>query len=319
MNKEERKDIYVSIVIPVFNEENNIVPLANSLKKEIKKLPKKNEIIFVDDGSNDNTIKNLVNLKSKNQFKIIQLRRNFGQTAAIMAGIDEAKGNIIIPMDGDGQNDASDIPKLIDKINDGYDVVSGWRKNRKDPFITKRLVSKIANSLISKMSGVHLNDYGCSLKAYRRDALDGLRLYGEMHRLIPIYVAQRGGKITEIPVIHHSRKFGSSKYGLERIFKVILDLFVSQFFARFNTKPVYFFGGIAFFCFFISMITIIYALILKFFFLISLIQTPLPLFSAFTFLIGIICFLMGIQSEQIMRIYHESQDLKPYIIKKILN
>jgi len=308
--------VNVSIIIPVYNEEDCVGPLARQVYAVVKDLPGKNEIIFIDDGSNDQTLPRLLTLAQEIPLRIVPLRRNFGQTAAMMAGMDHANGEIIIPMDGDGQNDPADIPRLLAKFHEGYDVVSGWRKDRQDHPIKRNFLSHVANSIISRMSGVHLNDYGCSLKAYRREAIEGLRLYGEMHRLIPIYVAQRGGRITEIPVAHHARQAGVSKYGLERIFKVILDLFVSQFFARFHTKPVYLFGGIALVCFFLAGLAVMYALILKLFFATSLIQTPLLLFAAFTFLCGLICFLMGIQSEQLMRIYHESQDLKPYLVRK---
>jgi glycosyltransferase involved in cell wall biosynthesis len=310
--------VKVSIIIPVFNEQENVEPLAQKIYAVVKNLPEKNEIIFIDDGSTDQTLLRLLVISQELPIRVVPLRRNFGQTAAMMAGMDHALGEIIIPMDGDGQNDPTDIPRLLEEMKKGYDVVSGWRKDRQDSPIKRNFVSRIANTIISKMSGVHLNDYGCSLKAYRRQAIDGLRLYGEMHRLIPIYVAQRGGRIAEIPVKHHAREFGTSKYGLERVFKVILDLFVSQFFARFHTKPVYLFGGIALICFFLAGLAGIYAVVLKLFFATSFIQTPLPLFIVFTFLSGLICFLMGIQSEQLMRIYHESQNLKPYLIRQTL-
>ena len=317
MNSSTNLKTKVSIIVPVYNEEGNVAPLAHQISRVIHELPGHHEIIFIDDGSTDKTLSELLGVAEEIPVQIIQLRRNFGQTAAMMAGIDNAKGEIIIPMDGDGQNDSADIPRLLAKIEEGFDVVSGWRKDRQDAPIKRNFVSRVANSIISKISGVHLNDYGCSLKAYHREAIEGLRLYGEMHRFIPIYIAQRGGLITEIPVAHHPRQHGASKYGLERIFKVILDLIVSQFYARFNTKPVYLFGGVALLCFFLSGLAFLWALILKIFFGTSLIQTPLPLFAAFVFLTGLICFLMGIQSEQIMRIYHESQNLKPYIIRKI--
>lgn len=310
--------VRVSIVIPVYNEEDNVLPLATRVYEIVKDLPGTNEIIFIDDGSRDQTLPRLVKIAQDIPIRIVPLRRNFGQTAAMMAGMDYAEGEIIIPMDGDGQNDPADIPRLIEKLEEGYDVVSGWRKDRQDAPIKRNFVSRVANGIISRMSGVHLNDYGCSLKAYRREAIEGLRLYGEMHRLIPIYVAQRGGRITELPVMHHARNAGVSKYGLERVFKVILDLFVSQFFARFHTKPVYLFGGIAMLCFLLAVGAVFYALILKAFFATSLIQTPLLLFAAFTFLCGLICFLMGIQSEQLMRIYHESQGLHAYLVRKNL-
>lgn len=312
-----KKGPNISIIVPVYNEEKNVSEVARNIYEVTKKIPTNSEIIFVDDGSNDATASLLENISTQIPLTIIVLRRNFGQTAALMSGIDIAQGQIIVTMDGDGQNDPEDIPNLLKKIEEGYDVVSGWRKNRKDARIRRNFLSRIANRIISWVSGITLNDYGCTLKAYRREAIAGFRMYGEMHRLIPIYVHQRGGRIAEIPVRHHPRRHGFSNYGLERIFKVLLDLLVSQFFTRFHTKPVYLFGGIAFIFFILSSISGLSALFLKFFLGTSFIKTPLPLMSAFTFLVGVICLLMGIQSEQLMRIHYESQNLKPYIIRKI--
>lgn len=244
---------------------------------------------------------------------------NTGQTAAIQAGIDFASGDILVFLDSDLQNDPADIPKLLNKLAEGYDVVSGWRKDRKDNAIKRNLPSRIANSIISRVSGVHLHDYGCTLKAYRKNVIKPVRLYGEMHRFIPIYAKWQGAKVAEIPVTHHARQFGSSKYGLERIFKVILDILVVKFLSRYLTKPIYVFGGFGLLTFFISFCSLIWALCLKWFAQTSLIQTPLPLFSGFCFLLGCISILMGLLAEVVSRTYFESKRQDAYYIKEMIN
>jgi glycosyltransferase involved in cell wall biosynthesis len=229
----------LSLVIPVYNEVDSLVELCESVTDVFHCMPEPFEIIFVDDGSTDGSAELLAQLaEQESSIKVIRLRRNFGQTAAMMAGIDQASGDVIVPMDGDGQNDPSDIPRLLDKIAEGYDVVSGWRRERKDKRFSRVLISKIANTLISKISGVPLHDYGCSLKAYRRESIESVRLYGEMHRFIPIYASWQGARVTEIPVNHRPREHGKSNYGLERIVKVMLDLLVVQFLGRYETKPI---------------------------------------------------------------------------------
>src|SRR5450631_3771345 len=243
----------LSITIPIFNEERNIEPLYRRLVEELEPLAKPFEIIMVNDGSSDGSERALDELAGKDpRVKVVHFRRNFGQTAAMMAGIHYASGEIIVPMDGDLQNDPADIAKLLAKLDEGYDVVSGWRKDRKDHSLRRNLPSRIANLLISRISGVHLHDYGCTLKAYKKDVVKGIKLYGEMHRFIPIYASWHGAKVTEIPVDHHPRKFGQSKYGLERVLKVVLDLAVVKFLDRYAQKPMYVFGGIGMISFLLS-------------------------------------------------------------------
>jgi len=236
-----------------------------------------------------------------------------------MAGIDHASGEVIIPIDADLQNDPADIPKLLGKLAEGYDVVSGWRKDRQDAAIRRNFVSRLANRLISKISGVHLHDYGCTLKAYKKDVVKGIRLYGEMHRFIPIYATWMGAKVCEIPVQHHARQFGQSKYGLERIAKVLLDLMVVKFLDRHMVKPIYVFGGIGLVSFFASFLSTIWMLWLKFFENTSMIQTPLPLVVTMTFLVGVMCILLGLLAEMIVRTYFESQGRSPYLVKETVN
>lgn len=237
----------------------------------------------------------------------------------MMAGIDFATGDVIVPMDGDLQNDPADIKRLLDKLEEGYDVVSGWRKERQDAAIRRNFVSRIANKVISKISGVSLHDYGCSLKVYRRDVLKDVKLYGEMHRFIPIYASWFGAKVTEIPVKHHPRIHGESKYGLERIGKVILDLLVVKYFSKYMSKPIYVFGGFGFLSLLISVLSLGYAFLLKFFENISFIQTPLPLLSVMTFVTGVMSILMGFLAEMIVRTYYESQGKDIYLVRNTIN
>jgi glycosyltransferase involved in cell wall biosynthesis len=309
----------ISIIIPLYKEEENIDMLVERINPVLQNLISA-EVIFVDDGSKDNTFALLQKYAERNKkIKVIGFVRNSGQTSAIQAGIDHASGNIFVFMDGDLQNDPDDIPAIINKLSEGYDVVSGWRKNRKDNAIKRNLPSHVANWLISRISGVHLHDYGCTLKAYRRSVLKNVRLYGEMHRFIPIYAVWQGAHVIEMPVTHHARQFGKSKYGLERIFKVLLDICVIKFLDKYLTKPIYIFGGFGIFAFSLSVIAFIWSFVLKIFFSTSLIQTPLPLFGSIAILISIMCFLMGLLAEVMSRTYFESQSRKPYTIGKTLN
>lgn len=318
MNQTEKN--VLSIVIPVFNEEESIGPLYEKLSSVMQKLDQPFEVILINDGSSDRTGSLINKLSDGDQrVKVIHLRRNYGQTAAMMAGIDHAMGDIIIPMDGDLQNDPEDISKLISKLDEGYDVVSGWRKDRKDGAIKRNLPSRIANRLISWISGVNLHDYGCSLKAYKRDVIKGVHLYGEMHRFIPIYASWNGARVTEVPVNHHARQFGKSKYGLERVFKVVLDMLVVKFLANYSTKPIYVFGGFGLLNIFASGATGLYAVFLKIFEAVSFIKTPLPLISVMLFSTGILSILMGFLAELIMRTYYESQDMPVYLVKETRN
>ncbi len=310
----------VSVVIPIFDEAENVGPLVAALVPALDGLNRPYEVIFIDDGSRDGTGALLADAARANpRIKVITFKRNFGQTAAMMAGIDHAQGEVIVPMDGDLQNDPSDIGALLAKLDEGYGVVSGWRRDRKDTFLTRILPSRIANALISWVSGVELKDYGCTLKAYRREVLEGFRLYGEMHRFVPIYAKWQGARITELPVKHHPRRKGKSKYGLGRIFKVMLDLLVVKFLTQYETKPIYIFGAVGLFFFFISFLAGASALYLKYFRATSFIETPLPLLFTLGFITGTMCILMGLLAEVLVRIYYEAQNKTPYTVKERLN
>jgi glycosyltransferase involved in cell wall biosynthesis len=309
----------LSILIPVFNEEENIVPLHERLTQALQKTGRAYEILFIDDGSSDGSLELLLDITQKNpNVKVISFSRNFGQTAALSAGIDFSRGEILIPMDGDLQNDPEDILSLLQKIEEGYDVVSGWRKDRKDPFFSRRLPSMIANKVISLISGVPLHDYGCTLKAYKRDILKNIRLYGEMHRFIPIYAHWIGARVAEIPVKHFPRKSGSSKYGMSRVVKVILDLMVVKFLLSYSQKPIYVFGGMGLLMIFGSFLSGLYALYLKFFKGTSFILTPLPLLCVFLLMLGFLSILMGFLAEILTRTYYESQKKPTYHIKETI-
>lgn len=306
----------VSIVLPVFDEEQSIAPLFNRLFAALDGIDGRFEIIAVNDGSLDGSLAALDRLaEERPEVRVIDFRRNYGQTAALMAGFDNARGDVIVTLDADLQNDPSDIPRLIAKLREGYDVVCGWRQNRQDAAISRNFVSRVANKLISAISGVKLRDYGCTLKAYRRDIVNNVRLYGEMHRFIPIYASWVGARVVEVPVNHSARQFGSSKYGLERIFKVLLDLIVLKFLERYLVKPIYVFGGFALAVFAASLLVLIWALGLKLFAATSLIQTPLPLLSAMLFLIGCMSMLMGLLAEIMMRTYFELQGRRAYLVR----
>lgn len=309
----------LSVVIPVYNEAKNLLPLCSDVTEALLGMRGPFEILFVDDGSTDGSAEILRELARKEEtIKLVVLRRNFGQTAAMMAGIDHARGDVIVVMDGDGQNDPADIPALLDALAGGYDVVSGWRRDRKDGWL-RVLLSRVANALISRVSGLRLHDYGCSLKAYRRDVIESVRLYGEMHRFIPIYASWWGARVTEIPVNHRPRLEGSSNYGLERIAKVFLDLLVVQFLGRYETKPIYVFGGFGLMCWGISLLSGGYAVYRKLFDDTSFILTPLPLLSVMAFITGVLSILMGFLAELQVRTYYESQQRTPYAVRSTLN
>lgn len=306
----------LSIVIPLLNEQDSIPFLYQRL---IETLESQYifELIFIDDGSTDKTFETLQQItKHDKRCKLIQLKRNYGQTAAITAGIDHAIGEIIIPMDGDLQNPPEEIPKLVKKLSEGFDVCSGWRKNRQDTFWSRKLPSLFANKLISRISGVELHDYGCTLKAYKKEILDNVQLYGEMHRFIPIYASLAGAKITEIPVEHDARKFGQSKYGINRTIKVILDLTVVKFLSKYSQKPIYLFGGFGLLNFIAAILTFCWMLYYKFWGDKSFIETPLPLLVALFILMGVLSILLGLITELLNRTYHESQDKTTYLIKE---
>jgi dolichol-phosphate mannosyltransferase len=314
------QDLDISVVVPVFNEEESIPHLCERLFEVLEQQRHSFEVIIVNDGSTDRSLERLRDEAGRrHRLTVIDLRRNYGQTAALMAGFDHANGRIIVTIDADLQNDPNDIPLLVDKISEGYDVVSGWRRDRQDAKLSRNLVSRVANRIISKISGLELNDYGCTLKAYRRDVMDGVRLYGEMHRFIPIYARWMGARVVEVPVRHYARQFGASKYGLERIFKVILDLAVVKFLDRYLVKPIYVFGGVGLLMLITAFATLTFALGLRVFDGVSLIQTPLPLLAAMLFLMGCISILMGLLAEMLMRTYFESQGRNSYRVRHRIN
>src|SRR5215469_2780626 len=310
----------VSIIIPIYDEADNIDPLLGALLPVLRGSGRDFEIIAVNDGSRDLSLQRLRTASTKMpELRVVDFRRNYGQTAAIMAGIDYASGEIIITMDADLQNDSADIPILLAKLEEGFDVVSGWRQFRKDQAFRRNLPSRVANKFISWISGVHLRDYGCTLKAYRSDVLKDVRLYGEMHRFIPIYASWMGARTTEIPVHHHPRRFGTSKYGLERITKVVLDLMVVKFLDQHFVKPIYVFGGFGLFTLAISLLSAAIMLYLKFIKGVSMILTPLPLLTALTFLVGFMSLLMGLLAEMMVRTYFESQGRSAYHVRELIN
>lgn len=310
----------VSVFLPVYNEEPNLLPLHAKLDEALKALGRSAEIIYVDDGSSDGSLNVLRQIaRMDDRVRVVALKRNYGQTAAMAAGIDAAQGDVLIPMDADLQNDPADIVRLLNKMDEGYDVVSGWRKNRQDTLITRKIPSMIANRLISWIGGVPLHDYGCSLKAYRRESLEDVKLYGEMHRFIPIYAAWAGARVTEIPVAHHPRTMGQSKYGLSRTIKVVFDLITIKFMASYQTKPLYLFGFAGLLTFGVSLLSALLACLMKFAdwpHHADFIQTPLPVMAMVMLVLGIQLFLMGLLAEMLVRTYHESQSKRIYAVRE---
>ncbi len=310
----------LSIVIPVFNEEDNVEMLYEKLLVAMTELRQSWEVVFIDDGSTDRSFEELEKLSLQDdRVKVVRFVRNFGQTAALSAGIDHSLGRIIIPMDADLQNDPADIKQLLSKMNEGYDVVSGWRKQRQDELFTRLIPSWVANKIISSISGVRLHDYGCSLKAYRRDVIKNIRLYGEMHRFVPIYASWHGAKVAEIPVNHYARQFGKSKYGLSRTFKVVLDLITVKFMSSYFTKPIYVFGTAGICSIGVSLAGFAWMIVLKYCYDTTFIETPLPVLVAMCFMVGIQFILMGLLAEILMRTYHESQGKRIYAVDTRLN
>ncbi|HEY1406753.1 MAG TPA: glycosyltransferase family 2 protein [Spirochaetota bacterium] len=308
------------MVLPVYNEEENIILQYERIVETVAPLKKSFEIVFVDDGSIDQSFALLSKLAKKDKrVKIVRFRRNFGQTAAMAAGIDYSIGEIIVFMDSDLQNEPADIANLLSKIEEGYDVVSGWRYHRKDKLFSRKIPSRIANKIISKVTGVSLHDLGCSLKAYRSEVLKKVKLYGEMHRFIPIHASWVGAKIIEIPVGHHPRQFGESKYGIKRTFKVMLDLMTVKFLSSFSTKPIYLYGGFGLVMFFLSFSCTILTVLMKYFRGYNMTGNPFLLLSVMFFILGVVMILMGIQSEILIRIYHEAQNVRPYHVKTVVN
>jgi glycosyltransferase involved in cell wall biosynthesis len=308
----------VSVVIPLYNEEENVRELHHRLKEVLDTIGTDYEVLFIDDGSTDSTLALLQEIQSgDSNVVVLSLRRNFGQTAAFAAGFDYSRGDIIITMDGDLQNDPHDIPKFIEMMKDN-DLVSGWRKKRKDPFISRRLPSIMANWLISKVTGVNLHDYGCSLKAYKRDVIKNLKLYGEMHRFIPAVASWYGVRIAEVETTHHPRLRGKSKYGISRTVKVVLDLITVKFLQSFSTKPLQFFGPIGLFSGALGFFISLYLALGKLFMGRDIGGRPLLLLGALLIIVGIQFIGMGLLGEMMVRVYHETQKKPIYVIKKVI-
>lgn len=311
-----------SIVIPVYNEQESLPKLHEAIHDSLDKVSQLEwDVIYVDDGSSDNSPQILAELAETDpdHTTVIEFRRNFGQTAAIAAGIDYSRGDVIILMDADLQNDPADIPMMLEKIDQGYDVVSGWRKKRQDTFLTRRLPSNIANWLISAVTGVKLHDYGCTLKAYKREIFENFRLYGEMHRFIPAYAHSVGAKIIEVPVQHHPRRYGETKYGLSRTTKVILDLLTVKFLISYANKPIYLFGGTGIVLISISVVVMLFLLIRRLWLFISVFESPLFIISILSLILGFQSIFIGLIAELLVRTYHESQHKPTYTVRRVIN
>jgi glycosyltransferase involved in cell wall biosynthesis len=309
-----------SIVVPIYNEQENINELYGAIVTALDPIDPCYEIIMVDDGSRDGSFHALQRLASRDErLRVIRFRRNFGQTAAMAAGFDAARGDIIIPMDGDLQNDPADIPRLIEKLHEGYDVVSGWRNDRKDTFVTRKIPSILANALISSFTGVHLHDYGCTLKAYRREVLDGINLYGEMHRFVPALASQVGARVTEIPVRHHPRRHGVSKYGISRTVRVILDLMTVKFLLAYSTKPIQLFGKWGLYTLLAGFLSGGMTIYMKLFEHLSMNRNPLLILTAFLLFMGAQFIVLGLLGEVNARTYYEAQGKPIYVIRERVN
>ncbi len=310
----------ISIIVPVYNERGNLQPFIEALTRTLEPSGEDYEILLIDDGSTDGSDSYMEFLALEDsRFRVVQFRRNFGQTAAMAAGFDYALGDILIPIDADLQNDPGDIPAILAKLREGYDVVSCWRQERKDPWLTRTLPSRLANLLISFISGVRLHDYGCTLKGYRREVVEHIRLYGEMHRFIPVYASWAGAKVAEIPVRHYPRSSGSSKYGLNRTFKVILDLITVKMLGSYSTKPMYFFGGVGLGACAAGLIFALLTLLDKYYNAVKAHRNPLLLLAVFLFLLGVQFILMGLVAELVIRTYFESQGKPPYIVRRVVS
>ena len=313
----------LSVLIPIYNEVQNVGPLHAELDATLRASGLSYEIIFVDDGSTDGSRAKLSSIQEADpdHVRVAFLRHNAGQTAALSAGLDLARGKILVPMDGDGQNDPADIPKLLALLDEGHEVVSGWRRERKDKFLTRRIPSLVANLLVARISGVALHDFGCTMKAYRRSVLEGVKLYGEMHRFIPIFASWRGARVAEVEVHHRPRTAGKTKYGLGRTFNVVLDLILIRFFQKYAQRPIHLFGRIGLWSILLSLVTFLGMLYLKYVHLYdkprTFIETPLPMLTVMFFLAGMQSILMGVLAEMVMRTYYESQHKTTYILGEV--
>ncbi|MFQ5885634.1 MAG: glycosyltransferase family 2 protein [Anaerolineae bacterium] len=313
------KEIRLSVIIPLFNEEENIEPLYSRLKETLGGFGGDCEIIMVDDGSTDRSFEILKGLQAQDPLlRVVRLRRNFGQTPAFAAGFDYARGEVIVTLDADLQNDPADIPALLAEIEEGYDVVSGWRVERKDPFLSRRLPSIVANLLISQVTGVRLHDYGCSLKAYRREVIENIDLYGELHRFIPALASWMGIALTEVPVSHQERRFGRSKYGLSRTVKVLLDLLTVRFLLSYSTRPIHIFGSLGLLASSVGIIMGLYLTGVKFLLHQDIGSRPLLLLAVLLVVIGAQVITMGLLGELVVRTYHEARDKPTYAVREVL-
>lgn len=309
----------LSVVVPLFNEEDNIEPLFIRLREALEPLGKEYEIILVDDGSTDGSFESLRRLHARDpRLKVVRLRRNFGQTAAFSAGFDQAEGRVIVTIDADLQNDPADIPLLLAKLEQGYDIVSGWRKGRQDPFLSRRFPSMVANFLISEVTGVKLHDYGCSLKAYRREVVKNVDLYGELHRFIPALASWMGISLAEVPVTHHPRRYGKSKYGLSRTPRVILDLLTVRFLLSYSTRPIHIFGSLGILTSFLGAIILAYLGFIRLVLQLSIADRPVLLLGILLFVVGVQFVTMGLLAELTIRTYHEARNKPTYMVREIL-
>jgi glycosyltransferase involved in cell wall biosynthesis len=309
----------LSIVVPVYNEEQNLPELFDQILETMKNVAYDWDVTFVDDGSKDASAEVMKQLQARKPERVrnVIFRHNYGQTAAISAGIDHSDGDIVVLMDADLQNDPADIPLLLAELDKGYDVVSGWRKDRQDNTLTRTIPSRLANQLISSATGVRLHDYGCTLKAYRRDVLDNVNLYGEMHRFIPVYADDAGAKISEVVVHHHPRKHGKANYGLERTLKVVLDLVTVKFLMKYSKKPIYLFGGVGLGMMLIGLVLFVWLAIRRVITQIGVLTSPWFQIAVMLFLLGFIAILMGLIAELLMRTYFESQKKKTYTVREV--
>jgi len=315
-----RGQLVLSIVVPIYNEVENVPELHEELQGVLKAFGRPYEILYVDDGSKDGSHALLKQIADANpEVVVIQFRRNFGQTAALAAGLEASHGDVVIFMDGDLQNDPAEIPRLLQTMEEGdFDVVSGWRKNRQDAAISRKLPSQMANWLISKVSGVELHDYGCTLKAYRREVLKNVRLYGEMHRFIPAYAAWAGATVTELPVNHRARKYGKSKYGINRTIKVLLDLLTLKFLSSYSTKPIQLFGGLGAISIMFGFLATLFVLYSRYFEAVRVHRNPVALIAVFLFLAGLLFITQGLLAELVTRTYFESQGKSTYVVRSVI-
>jgi len=311
--------LLLSVVVPLYNEEENVQLLYDELKEVLSSIEDTHEIIFIDDGSQDTSLEILQTIqKQDDSVIVVSFRRNFGQTAAMSAGFDYARGDVIVTMDGDLQNDPHDIPKLLEKIKDGYDVVTGWRFDRQDAFISRKLPSMIANKIISVTTGVSLHDYGCTLKAFRKDVVKGIRLYGEMHRFIPAIASGMGISFTEVKVNHRARRFGTSKYGISRTIRVVLDLMTVKFLLSYATRPLHVFGTVGVLSAGVGFAIALVMTLQRFFAGVGLSDRPLLLLAVLLIFMGVQFITMGLLAEIVVRTYHESQEKPIYYVRKVI-